>query len=101
MNTYVTGSTIRLLREAKGLTQAELARQLLVSAKTVSKWETAKGLPDISLLEPLAAALGVSVLELMQANRWSTETAPPICCAPSSTSAPSAGTCSTPPVRPW
>ena len=66
MNTYVTGSTIRLLREAKGLTQAELARQLLVSAKTVSKWETAKGLPDISLLEPLAAALGVSVLELMQ-----------------------------------
>lgn len=40
--------------------------QLLVSAKTVSKWETAKGLPDISLLEPLAAALGVSVLELMQ-----------------------------------
>lgn len=48
MNTYVTGSTIRLLREAKGLTQAELARQLLVSAKTVSKWETAKGLPDIS-----------------------------------------------------
>ena len=42
MNTYVTGSTIRLLREAKGLTQAELARQLLVSAKTVSKWETAK-----------------------------------------------------------
>ena len=66
MNTYVTGSTIRLLREAKSLTQAELARQLLVSAKTVSKWETAKGLPDISLLEPLAAALGVSVLELMQ-----------------------------------
>ena len=66
MNTYVTGNTIRLLREAKGLTQAELARQLLVSAKTVSKWETAKGLPDISLLEPLAAALGVSVLELMQ-----------------------------------
>ena len=66
MNTYVTGSTIRLLREAKGLTQAELARQLLVSAKTISKWETAKGLPDISLLEPLAAALGVSVLELMQ-----------------------------------
>ena len=66
MNTYVTGSTIRLLREAKGLTQAELAGKLAVSAKTISKWETAKGLPDISLLEPLAAALGVSVLELMQ-----------------------------------
>ena len=66
MNTYVTGSTIRQLREAKHLTQAELAEKLAVSAKAISKWETAKGLPDISLLEPLAAALGVSVLELMQ-----------------------------------
>lgn len=45
MNTYVTGNTIRLLREAKGLTQAELARQLLVSAKTVSKWETVLACP--------------------------------------------------------
>ena len=44
MNTYVTGSTIRQLREAKGLTQAELAGTLSVSAKTISKWETAKGL---------------------------------------------------------
>ena len=68
MNTYVTGSTIRRLREAKGLTQAELAGTLSVSAKTISKWETAKGLPDISLLEPLAASLGVSVLELMQGD---------------------------------
>ena len=48
MNTYVTGSTIRQLREAKHLTQAELAEKLSVSAKTISKWETAKGLPDIS-----------------------------------------------------
>ena len=48
------------------MTQAELAHTLAVSAKTISKWETAKGLPDISLLEPLAAALGVSVFELMQ-----------------------------------
>ena len=66
MNTYVTGSTIRQLRETKHLTQAELAGKLAVSAKAISKWETAKGLPDIALLEPLAAALGVSVLELMQ-----------------------------------
>ena len=44
MNTYVTGSTIRQLREAKGLTQAGLAGMLSVSAKTISKWETAKGL---------------------------------------------------------
>lgn len=66
MNTYVTGNTIRLLRESKNMTQSQLAHILSVSAKTISKWETAKGLPDISLLEPLAAALGVSVLELMQ-----------------------------------
>lgn len=65
MNTYVTGSTIKQLREAKGLTQAMLAERIGVSSKTVSKWETAKGLPDISLLEPLAKALGISVIELM------------------------------------
>lgn len=66
MDSYVTGTAIRRLREAKHMTQAELAEKLAVSAKAISKWETAHGLPDISLLEPLAAALGVSVLELMQ-----------------------------------
>lgn len=65
MNTYVTGSTIRKLREGRGLTQAELADRIGVSSKTVSKWETARGLPDISLLQPLAQALGLSVIELM------------------------------------
>ena len=65
MNTYVTGSTINMLREARGMTQAQLAERIGVSDKAVSKWETAKGLPDISLLQPLAAALGVSVIELM------------------------------------
>ena len=65
MNTYVTGTTIKSLREAKQLTQAELANQLGISDKAVSKWETGKGLPDISLLQPLAAALGVSLIELM------------------------------------
>ncbi len=65
MQTYLTGPVIRRLREARGLTQAQLAAQLFVSDKTVSKWETAKVLPDISLVEPLAAALGVSVMELM------------------------------------
>ena len=102
MNTYVTGSTIRQLREAKGLTQAELAGMLSVSAKTISKWETAKGLPDISLLEPLAAALGVSVLELMQGRAHH---------QPEPGSQPAAEqalrlpflrqSCSTPPGRPW
>jgi len=66
MDTYVTGATIKNLRDAKKLTQAELAEQIGVSGKTVSKWENAKGLPDISLLDPLAKALGVSVIELMK-----------------------------------
>ncbi len=65
MNTYVTGTTIRNLREDRRMTQAELAETLGVSSKTVSKWETAKGLPDITLLKPLAQALGISVIELM------------------------------------
>ena len=65
MNTYVTGAVIKLLREERRMTQAELAGKLGVSSKTVSKWETAKGLPDITLLQPLAQALGVSVIELM------------------------------------
>lgn len=65
MNTYVTGSIIKTLREQNKLTQAELAERIGVSSKTVSKWETGKGLPDISLLQPLARSLGVSVIELM------------------------------------
>ena len=65
MNTYVTGSTIRMLREALHMTQTELAGRVGVSDKAVSKWETARGLPDISLIQPLAQALGVSVIELM------------------------------------
>ncbi len=65
MNTYITGTVIKRLREAKGITQTELAEQIGVSSKAVSKWETAKGLPDITLIEPLSTALGVSVMELM------------------------------------
>ena len=49
MNTYVTSTTIKHLREKQNLTQAELAEKIGVSSKTISKWETAKGLPDISL----------------------------------------------------
>lgn len=68
MDTYITGTTIKALREKKGITQTQLADTLGVSSKAVSKWETAKGLPDISLIEPLANALGVSVIELMSGN---------------------------------
>lgn len=65
MDNYVTGITIRNLREQKELTQEELAARIHVSAKAVSKWETGKGFPDISLLEPLARALDISVIELL------------------------------------
>ena len=65
MNQYVTGAMIKELREKKQLTQAELAEQLYVSDKTVSKWENGKGYPDLSLLEALAKALDVSIAELL------------------------------------
>ena len=65
MDIDTVGTTIKRLREAQGLTQAELAERLGVSAKAVSKWETAKGLPDITLFEPLAKALEVSLAELL------------------------------------
>lgn len=66
MDQYVTGTMIKRLREERGMTQAQLAERIFVSDKTVSKWETGRGYPDITLLEPLAAALGVSVIELFK-----------------------------------
>ena len=53
---YVTGGTIRILREKRKLTQKELAEIIHVSDKTISKWETDKGLPDISMIDELARA---------------------------------------------
>lgn len=70
---YVQSETIRLLRERKALTQKQLADKLCISDKAVSKWETGKGLPDISLLEDLARALGVSLTELMTGNLQTNE----------------------------
>ena len=64
MDRYVTGAMIRRLREAKGITQLQLAERMHVSDKAVSKWETGRGYPDVTLIEPLAEALGVSVIEL-------------------------------------
>lgn len=68
MNQYVTGAVIKKLREKHQLTQAELAKKLNISDKTVSKWETAKGYPDISLLEPIAKTFGISITELISGN---------------------------------
>lgn len=65
MSTYITADTIRTLREQQGLTQRALAEAVGVTDKAVSKWESGRGLPDISLIESLAAALGVSVAELL------------------------------------
>ncbi len=65
MTNYVTGRAIKRLREKKGYTQKQLAALILVSDKAISKWESGRGLPDVSLLEPLAKALGVSVAELL------------------------------------
>ncbi|MBQ3429528.1 MAG: helix-turn-helix domain-containing protein [Mogibacterium sp.] len=65
MDRYVTGAVIRKLREKKKITQEELAGLIHVSGKAVSKWETGQGFPDISLLEPLAKALDISVIELL------------------------------------
>ena len=68
MNNYVTGKVIKELRERKNLTQLELANIIGVSDKTISKWETLKGFPDIALIEPLAKALNISVIELMSGD---------------------------------
>lgn len=68
MNQYVTGAVIKELREKNKMTQLQLAEILGVSDKTVSKWETAKGYPDITLLEPIAKAFGISLTELISGN---------------------------------
>ncbi len=68
MNEYVTGAVIKELREKNNVTQLQLADKLGVSDKTISKWETGKGYPDITLLDPIANALSVSVAELISGN---------------------------------
>lgn len=67
------GSFIAQLRKEQNMTQKELADRLNVTDKAVSKWETGKGFPDVKLLEPLAQALGVSLVELIQCKRQETE----------------------------
>ncbi len=63
--TYITGDTIKKMREKKKLTQKQLAEKLMVTDKAVSKWETGRGFPDVSILPELAETLSVSVLELL------------------------------------
>ena len=65
MDQYVTGAVIKKLREKNDLTQMQFAEKLGVSDKSVSKWETGKGYPDITLLEPIANLFKISVTELI------------------------------------
>ncbi len=69
MTSYISGASIRALRERAGMTQRQLADRLGITDKAVSKWETDRGLPDITLVEPLACALGVSVAELLSGEQ--------------------------------
>ncbi|MDR0936752.1 MAG: helix-turn-helix domain-containing protein [Oscillospiraceae bacterium] len=62
------GKNIKKLRAAQKLTQLELATLLCVSPKTVSKWETEAGVPDIVQIVPLSRALGVTTDELLIGN---------------------------------
>ena len=63
------GAFVSELRREKGMTQKDLAQRLFVSDKAVSKWERGLSLPDISLLQPMADILGVSVTELLGGQR--------------------------------
>ena len=67
------GETVRAvycgIRKEKKMTQAELAEKINVTDKAVSRWERGLGFPDIQTLEPLAQALGISVLELMRSKK--------------------------------
>lgn len=69
MDAKITGCFIAQLRKELGLTQKELAEKLEVTDKAISRWETGKGLPDTSLLKPLAEIFGVSVGELLSGKR--------------------------------
>ena len=63
------GAFVAQLRKEKQWTQQELADRLHVTDKAISKWETGKGFPEVTLLEPLAQALEVSLVELLQGER--------------------------------
>ena len=65
MDAKTFGAFLARMRKSQGLTQAELAQQLHVTDKAVSRWERGVGLPDINTLEPLADALGLTLADLM------------------------------------
>ena len=68
MSSKSMGETISTLRKEKGLTQKELADQLNITDKAVSKWERDAACPDTQLIPKLAEIFGVSIEELMNAK---------------------------------
>ena len=71
MNQYVTRTIIKELRERNKMTQLQLADKLGVTDKTISKWECGKGLPEVSLMLPLCAALDITVNDLLSGEKVS------------------------------
>ncbi len=69
MDQIKTGKFIAQMRKEQGLTQSQLANKLFISNKTISKWETGKGLPEISLMLPLCEILGINVNELLTGEK--------------------------------
>ena len=68
MDQIKIGKFIASCRKEQGMTQAVLAEKLGISDRAVSKWETGKGYPDITLLEPIAKSFGISVTELISGS---------------------------------
>ena len=72
MDQIKTGKFIAERRKEKGLTQSRLAEMLLISDKTISKWECGNGLPEVSLMLPLCEILEISVNELLCGEKLDT-----------------------------
>ena len=73
MDPEVFGAFVQQRRKVLGMNQAQLAEKLNVTAKAVSRWERGVGFPDIKLLQPLADALEITIVELMQSKRIETD----------------------------
>lgn len=73
MDQVKIGSFIKAVRKEKGLTQHEVAEMLFISDKTVSKWETGNGMPDVTLMLPLCNILGISVNELLSGEKLNSD----------------------------
>ncbi len=69
MDLKKTGLFISRMRKEKSMTQKEMAERLSVTDKAVSRWETGKGFPDVSILKNLSEVLGVSITEIVNGEK--------------------------------